>query len=98
MVGHVSPEAARGGPIAKLRDGDVVTIDVNARRLDVAADLSARKAASIAPRVRHGVLAKFARDVQSASRGAVTSPGLLDDSRRIDAVLATETREADTSA
>jgi dihydroxy-acid dehydratase len=87
MVGHVSPEAARGGPIAKLRDGDMVTIDVAARRLDVAADLSSRKPATIAPRVRHGVLAKFARDVRSASQGAVTSPGLLDDTRRIEASL-----------
>jgi dihydroxy-acid dehydratase len=98
MVGHVSPEAAHGGPIAKLRDGDVVTIDVNARRLDVATDLSSRKAATITPRVRHGVIAKFARDVRSASRGAVTSPGLLDDTRRIDAVLATESREENASA
>ncbi|MFD0724083.1 dihydroxy-acid dehydratase [Lysobacter brunescens] len=93
MVGHVSPEAARGGPIAKLRDGDVVTIDVVSRRLDVAADLLTRNAARITPRVRHGVLAKFARDVSSASRGAVTSPGPLDDTRRIDAALATEPRE-----
>ncbi len=87
MVGHVSPEAAHGGPIAKLREGDLVTIDVAARRLDVAADLSSRTAARIAPRVRHGVLAKYARDVRSASQGAVTSPGLLDDTRRIDAAL-----------
>lgn len=91
MVGHVSPEAAHGGPIAKLRDGDLVTIDVNARRLDVAADLSSRSVARIAPRVRHGVLAKYARDVRSASQGAVTSPGLLDaaspDPKRIDAEL-----------
>ncbi len=87
MVGHVSPEAARGGPIAKLREGDLVTIDVISRRLDVAADLDARKAATISPRIRYGVLAKFARDVRSASQGAVTSPGLLDDTRRIDAVL-----------
>jgi dihydroxy-acid dehydratase len=91
MVGHVSPEAARGGPIAKLREGDLVTIDVAARRLDVAADLDARNVATIAPRVRHGVIAKFARDVRSASQGAVTSPGLLDaiaaDSKRIDAAL-----------
>ncbi|MFZ5637565.1 MAG: dihydroxy-acid dehydratase [Pseudomonadota bacterium] len=88
MVGHVSPEAAHGGPIAKLRDGDVVTIDVAARRLDVAADLSSRTPARIAPRVRHGVLAKYARDVSSASRGAVTSPGPLDDAQRIDIVVA----------
>lgn len=93
MVGHVSPEAAHGGPIAKLRDGDLVTIDVNARRLDVAADLSSRSVARIAPRVRHGVLAKYARDVRSASQGAVTSPGLLDDTRRIDAALTTDARD-----
>lgn len=92
MVGHVSPEAARGGPIAKLRDGDMVTIDVASRRLDVAADLSSRNAARITPRVRHGVLAKFARDVSSASRGAVTSPGPLDDTRRIDASVTTASR------
>lgn len=90
MVGHVSPEAAHGGPIAKLRDGDVVTIDATTRRLDVAADLSTRNVARIAPRVRHGVLAKYARDVRSASQGAVTSPGLLDDTRRIDAALTTD--------
>ena len=85
----MSPEAAHGGPIAKLRDGDVVTIDVASRRLDVAADLSSRNVARIAPRVRHGVLAKFARDVRSASQGAVTSPGLLDaaDPKRIAAEL-----------
>ncbi len=91
MVGHISPEAAHGGPIARLRDGDIVTIDVVARRLDVAADLASRTPARIAPRVRHGVLAKYARDVRSASRGAVTSPGLLDaaaaDAKRIDAAL-----------
>lgn len=91
MVGHVSPEAAHGGPIAKLREGDVVTIDVASRRLDVAADLSSRTAARNAPRVRHGVLAKYARDVRSASQGAVTSPGLLDaaaaDPKRIAAEL-----------
>lgn len=88
MVGHVSPEAAHGGPIARLREGDRVTIDVAARRLDVDADLSTRAAARVAPRVRHGVLAKYARDVSSASRGAVTSPGLLDDTRRIEVALA----------
>lgn len=89
MVGHVAPEAARGGPIARLREGDRVTIDVAARRIDVAADLAARTPARIAPRVTHGVLAKYARDVGSASRGAVTSPGRLDTAapRRIPASL-----------
>ncbi len=91
MVGHVSPEAARGGPIAKLRDGDIVTIDVAARRLDVDGvikdEFAARKPARIAARITTGVLAKFARDVRSASQGAVTSPGLLDDTQRIDVAL-----------
>jgi dihydroxy-acid dehydratase len=90
MVGHVSPEAARGGPIAKVRDGDRVGIDVATRRIDVDADLSQRIPARMAPRVRTGALAKFARDVSSASRGAVTSPGPLDshdDARRIASTL-----------
>jgi dihydroxy-acid dehydratase len=86
MVGHVAPEAARGGPLARLRDGDRVTIDVRARRLDTDADLSQRTPARIVPRVTTGVLAKYARDVGSASKGAVTAPGPLDD-RRIDAAL-----------
>ncbi|TWI06133.1 dihydroxy-acid dehydratase [Luteimonas cucumeris] len=78
MVGHISPEAARGGPIARLRDGDTVRIDVATRRIDVAADLSSRLPVRIAPRVSTGVLAKYARDVRSASQGAVTAPGPLD--------------------
>ena len=78
MVGHISPEAAHGGPLAKLRDGDRVCIDVGTRRLDTDADLSARAPARIAPRVTTGVLAKYARVVGSASRGAVTAPGRLD--------------------
>ena len=44
MVGHVAPEAAAGGPIALLRDGDIITLDVNARRLDVKANLESRRA------------------------------------------------------
>jgi dihydroxy-acid dehydratase len=74
MVGHVSPEAAHGGPISRLRDGDRVRIDVATRRIDVAADLSTREPARIAPRVTGGALAKYALQVGSASRGAVTSP------------------------
>jgi dihydroxy-acid dehydratase len=77
MVGHVSPEAVHGGPIALVRDGDIVTIDVDARRLEVDlsdAELEQRRVAWRAPepRVRRGVLAKYARSVGSASRGAVT--------------------------
>ncbi|UTA55255.1 dihydroxy-acid dehydratase [Lysobacter soli] len=81
MVGHISPEAARGGPIAKLRDGDRVRIDVKTRRIDVDADLRTRPTARITPRVATGVLAKYAAQVSSASRGAVTAPGPLDAAR-----------------
>ena len=78
MAGHVAPEAARGGPIAALRDGDTVVFDVKARRLDVElgdAELRARLAGwkAPAPRYARGVMAKYARDVSSASLGAVTS-------------------------
>jgi dihydroxy-acid dehydratase len=78
MVGHVAPEAAHDGPIGLLRDGDVVTIDVEARRLDVdltEGELAERAAArpALTPRVARGVLAKYARSVGSASRGAVTT-------------------------
>jgi dihydroxy-acid dehydratase len=74
MAGHVAPEAERGGPIALLRDGDRVVIDV-AGRLDVEADLTGR-AASSAPSRSHagGVLAKYAALVSSASEGAITRP------------------------
>ncbi|MBU8977716.1 dihydroxy-acid dehydratase [Lysobacter sp. MMG2] len=81
MVGHISPEAGRGGPLAKLRDGDRVRIDVTTRRIDVDADLRTRPVARIAPRVTTGVLAKYAAQVSSASRGAVTAPGPLDAAR-----------------
>jgi dihydroxy-acid dehydratase len=76
MVGHVAPEAARGGPIALLHDGDPVVIDVDSHTLSTSADLEARRGAWVAPppRVTHGVLAKYARLVGSASQGAVTSP------------------------
>jgi dihydroxy-acid dehydratase len=73
MVGHVSPEAALGGPIARIKDGDVVRIDVESRRLDVDADLSARRD-SYPTRARpRGVLGKYAATVSSASEGAVTT-------------------------
>jgi len=77
MAGHVAPEAVRGGPIAAVHDGDVITIDVDARRLDVDLDDD-----TIALRVEHyrgpdhsaltGVLGKYAKLVSSASEGAVT--------------------------
>ena len=78
MVGHIAPEAARGGPLAALRDGDIVVVDVESRRLDVELsddELKARLAAWQAPEPRYtkGVFAKYARHVGSASEGAVTS-------------------------
>jgi dihydroxy-acid dehydratase len=77
MVGHVAPEAAKGGPIAALRDGDEVTIDIDARELSVALtddEIEARVAAyeSPAPEYATGVMAKYAATVSSASLGAIT--------------------------
>jgi dihydroxy-acid dehydratase len=77
MAGHVAPEAARGGPIAAVHDGAEITIDVDARRIDVALDpdeISARVAAYTAPPNPDmtGVLKKYARVVSSASHGAIT--------------------------
>jgi dihydroxy-acid dehydratase len=76
MVGHVAPEAARGGPIAALKDGDIVVFDINARRLDVElpeAELKKRLANWKEPERRYktGVFAKYAALVSSASEGAV---------------------------
>jgi dihydroxy-acid dehydratase len=77
MVGHVAPEAASGGPIAIVQDGDVITIDETARRIDLdvaPAELASRLAAWTPPepRATRGVLAKYARLVSSAAVGAVT--------------------------
>jgi len=77
MCGHVAPEAVKGGPIAAVADGDVVTIDVDAKRLDVALDdatIAARVEAYEPPEPTDatGVLAKYARLVSSAAEGAVT--------------------------
>lgn len=76
MAGHVSPEAAVGGPIALLREGDSITLDVASRRLDVAADLESRRDGwrAPAPRYTTGVMAKYAAMVSSASEGAITTP------------------------
>jgi len=74
VVGHVSPEAARGGPIARLREGDIVRIDVPARRISVNADLSKRTATAPARPAPVGAFAKYAALVSSASKGAVTIP------------------------
>ncbi len=77
MVGHVAPEAARGGPLAIVRDGDPIVIDVTTRRLDLAigdAEIRARMTGWTPPPPRYatGVMAKYARLVSSASTGAVT--------------------------
>jgi dihydroxy-acid dehydratase len=77
MIGHVAPEAAEGGPIAALRNGDVVVIDIKKRRLDVelsATEIKKRLKAvkPPKPRYRWGVMAKYARLVSGASEGAVT--------------------------
>ena len=79
MVGHVAPEAFRGGPIAALREGDTVVIDVEAGELsaelsedEIAARL--RAWSQPPPRYASGVLAKYAAHVSSASEGAVTRP------------------------
>ena len=77
MAGHVAPEAARGGPIAVVRDGDPIVFDVDARRLDVEVseqemDARLRRWKAPEPRYASGVMAKYARLVSSASEGAVT--------------------------
>jgi dihydroxy-acid dehydratase len=76
MVGHIAPEAARGGPIAALRDGDVIEVDVERRELrvllsDDEVEARLRDVVPPAPRFAKGVLARYAAGVSSASRGAV---------------------------
>jgi dihydroxy-acid dehydratase len=78
MVGHIAPEAARGGPIAAVREGDTITLDVERRQLNLEIpeeELAARLATwtAPAPRYERGVFAKYAKTVSSASKGAVTS-------------------------
>jgi dihydroxy-acid dehydratase len=77
VVGHITPEAFAGGPLALLKNGDGITIDARTREVAVdvsAAELRRRRQSWTAPKVRYtrGVLAKYARLVSSASRGAVT--------------------------
>jgi dihydroxy-acid dehydratase len=76
MVGHIAPEAARGGPIAAVRDGDTIELDVKARELRVLLsdeEIAARLADVVKPEPRYttGVLARYALLVSSASEGAV---------------------------
>ena len=77
MAGHVAPAAARGGPIAAVRDGDIIVFDINARQLNV--EISAEEMATRlkswqppAPHYKVGVMAKYANAVSSASTGATT--------------------------
>ena len=77
MIGHIAPEAADGGPIAALKTGDTIVVDIKRRRLDVelsAAQIKTRLRAVKRPKPRYatGVMAKYARLVSSASEGAVT--------------------------
>jgi dihydroxy-acid dehydratase len=77
-VGHIAPEAAKGGPIAAVRDGDEISIDVAARKVEIALsdeEIAERVAAyeSPAPLFTSGVMAKYAASVSSASEGAVTT-------------------------
>jgi dihydroxy-acid dehydratase len=77
IVGHITPEAQEGGPIALVQDGDTITIDASQRALDVAlsdAELAARRAAWTMPpyKATSGTLYKYIKNVQSASEGCVT--------------------------
>ena len=79
MIGHVAPEAALGGPIAVVEEGDSILIDVDARRLDLEVEpdeVARRLAAWLPPTPRYttGVMAKYAALVSSASLGAITDP------------------------
>ena len=81
VVGHITPEACVGGPIAQVKDGDPITIDAEKRQinLEISADeLRRRRKAWKAPKPRYtrGVLAKYASAVSSASLGAVTDQNL----------------------
>jgi dihydroxy-acid dehydratase len=82
MVGHIAPEAFHGGNIGLVNEGDTIVLDIDNRRLDVdisEEELTDRRAAwkQPAPRYASGVFAKYARDVASASQGAVTNPGIF---------------------
>ncbi len=75
VIGHVAPEAAHGGPIAFVRDGDIISIDVETREINVAADLMSRAVGWTPPPPKYssGAYAKYAALVGSASKGALTS-------------------------
>ena len=76
MIGHVTPEAADGGPIGKVQDGDEITIDIATHTIEVAVDLTSRESAPNPRPAATGALAKYAALVGSASEGAVTNPSI----------------------
>ena len=76
-IGHLAPEAVDGGPVALVRDGDLIRVDIAARTIDLLVDdaeLEARRVgwAPLPPRYTRGVLAKYTKLVHSASEGAIT--------------------------
>ena len=78
MAGHIAPEAAKGGPIAAVKNGDTITFDIPKRRLDIALSQKEivtrlKKVKPPVPRYISGVMGKYARHVSSASEGAITS-------------------------
>jgi dihydroxy-acid dehydratase len=87
MLGHVAPEAALGGPIQALHEGDIIHIDVNRRMVEVEVSNSALKQRLAQrqprpPRYVNGVFAKYAALVASASEGAITRPPAVEKSAK----------------
>ena len=83
IIGHVTPEAQEGGPIALVEDGDTITVDASARTIEIEVEpdeLQRRRSAWVAPPLKatRGTLAKYIRTVSSASMGCVTDEGLAD--------------------
>jgi dihydroxy-acid dehydratase len=80
MIGHVAPEAAKGGPIAAIQEGDRITVDIDERKLEldlpdetIAQRVAAYESPERPAELRRGVMAKYAATVSSAAHGAVTS-------------------------
>src|SRR5207248_11637391 len=81
MVGHIAPEAAVGGPIAAVEEGDMITIDIEKRSIDLEVTAEAiqdrlKRWKKREPRYRSGVFAKYVALVGSASEGAITAPAM----------------------
>jgi dihydroxy-acid dehydratase len=84
VVGHITPEAAVGGPIALIEDGDTLVIDAQGKQIDVqvdAGEMAERRKRWQRPgsSIRRGALAKYRAEVSSASEGAVTIPPAWDE-------------------